>query len=167
MKKLTIAAVIRPAIILGVAAANSGCATITRGTTEVLVVETQPPGADVRINPTGTNRRTPCSVELKRKRNYMLQIERAGYEPVTVNVLSEVSGAGAAGMAGNVILGGLIGVAVDAASGATKKLTPNPVTLTLVPLAAPVAEPVATPAAEPSAATAAEPAPKVEQAAEK
>jgi hypothetical protein len=123
-----------------------GCATITRGTTEVLVVETQPPGADVRINPTGTNCKTPCSIELKRKRNYTLQIDRDGFEPVTVNVLSEISGAGAAGMAGNVILGGLIGVAVDAASGATKKLTPNPIKLNLVPLAVPVVESIAAPA---------------------
>ena len=38
-------------------------------------------------------------------------------------------------MAGNVIVGGLIGVAVDAMSGATKKLTPNPVKLTLEPVA--------------------------------
>ena len=140
-------------------ALSSGCATITRGTTEVLVVETQPPGADVRINPAGMNCKTPCSVELKRKRNYTLQIEREGYEPVTVNVLSEISGAGAAGMAGNVVLGGLIGVAVDAASGATKKLTPNPVTLTLVPVAA--AAPV--PAVAPAPAPAPEAEPKVEQ----
>ncbi|HET9217134.1 MAG TPA: PEGA domain-containing protein [Terriglobia bacterium] len=133
-------------------AAMQGCATITRGTTEVLVVETQPPGADVRINPTGTNCKTPCSIELKRKRNYTLQIDRAGFEPATVNVLSEIAGAGAAGMAGNVILGGLIGVAVDAASGATKKLTPNPVKLNLVPLTVPVVESTPTPTAQPTTA---------------
>ena len=71
--------------------ALQGCATITRGTTEVLVVETQPPGADVRIDPLGTNCKTPCSVELKRKKDYTLQIEKAGFEPARVAVLSEVS----------------------------------------------------------------------------
>lgn len=35
-------------------------------------------------------------------------------------------------MAGNVLVGGLIGVGVDAASGATKDLRPNPLVLQLV-----------------------------------
>ena len=34
-------------------------------------------------------------------------------------------------MAGNVIFGGIIGAAVDAASGATKKLVPNPINVQL------------------------------------
>jgi hypothetical protein len=34
-------------------------------------------------------------------------------------------------MAGNVLVGGLIGVGVDAASGATKELKPNPLAVTL------------------------------------
>ena len=125
-------------MIAAVAALASlqGCATITRGTTEVLVVDTQPPGANVRIDPAGISCTTPCSVELKRKKDVIVQIEKAGYEPVKVSVLSEIAGAGAAGMAGNALIGGLIGVAVDAASGATKKLTPNPIKLVLAPVAA-------------------------------
>ena len=47
-------------------------------------------------------------------------------------ILSQVAGAGAAGMAGNVLIGGLIGIGVDAASGATKELKPNPLVLKLV-----------------------------------
>jgi hypothetical protein len=48
-------------------------------------------------------------------------------------------------MAGNVILGGIIGAGIDAASGATKRLKPNPVVVTLTPVAAtePAAKPVA------------------------
>lgn len=37
-------------------------------------------------------------------------------------------------MAGNVILGGLIGAGVDAATGATKDLKPNPIEVKLVPI---------------------------------
>ena len=37
-------------------------------------------------------------------------------------------------MAGNVLVGGIIGVGVDAASGAALDLTPNPVVVTLQPL---------------------------------
>ena len=137
---------------LAALASLQGCATITRGTTEVLVIDTQPPGADVRIDPVGHTCKTPCSVELKRKKDVIVQIEKAGYEPVKVTVLSEIAGAGAAGMAGNAIVGGLIGVAVDAASGATKKLTPNPIKLTLVPVQVPAAAPI-TPQVEAQTAT--------------
>ncbi len=110
---------------------TSGCATITRGTTEVLVVETTPTGADVEIS-NGMRCKTPCSLEMKRKNNIVVDISKEGYEPVRVNVLSQVAGAGAAGMAGNVVLGGIIGAGVDAATGATKQLKPNPVQVTLV-----------------------------------
>lgn len=45
---------------------------------------------------------------------------------------SEISGAGAAGMAGNVLIGGVIGAGVDAGTGATKDLRPNPLSVQLV-----------------------------------
>ncbi len=129
----------------------SGCATLTRGTGEVLVVETDPVGADVEIMPGGLKCTTPCSLELKRKKDYALEIKKDGYEPVKVSVLSQIVGSGAAGMAGNVLLGGLIGAGVDAISGATKGLRPNPVKVTMVrmaPLAIPT--PAITAPAQPS-----------------
>jgi hypothetical protein len=48
-------------------------------------------------------------------------------------VTSGVSNGGAAGMAGNVILGGLIGAVVDGASGAMNDLRPNPLQVAMVP----------------------------------
>jgi len=120
--------------ILAIAALSTGCATITRGTTEVLIIETTPVGADVELS-NGMRCRTPCSLEMKRKNAVVVDISKEGYESVRVNVLSQIAGAGAAGMAGNVILGGVIGAGVDAATGATKQLKPNPVTITLVPKA--------------------------------
>ena len=112
-----------------------GCATITRGTTEVLVIETSPSGADVSLS-NGLRCLSPCALEVKRKANLVVDISKSGYEPARLNVLSEVAGAGAAGMAGNVILGGVIGAGVDAATGATKRLVPNPVRVTLNPVSA-------------------------------
>ena len=108
----------------------TGCATITRGTTEVLVVNTDPPGAEVQISD-GHACTSPCSVELKRKHDYHVKIAKAGYEPIETDVMSQIVGAGAAGMAGNVLIGGLIGVGVDAYTGATKGLKPNPITVNL------------------------------------
>jgi hypothetical protein len=122
-------------LLVGATLAIQGCATITRGTTEVLVIETTPSGADVSLS-NGLRCFTPCALEVKRKANLVVDITKAGFEPARLNVLSEVAGAGAAGMAGNVILGGVIGAGVDAATGATKRLVPNPVKVTLNPVAA-------------------------------
>jgi hypothetical protein len=122
-------------LLIGATLVIQGCATITRGTTEVLVIETTPSGADVSLS-NGLRCFTPCALEVKRKANLVVDITKAGYEPARLNVLSEVAGAGAAGMAGNVILGGVIGAGVDAATGATKRLVPNPVRVTLNPVAA-------------------------------
>jgi len=110
---------------------TSGCATITRGTTQALVIESEPPGADVELS-NGLRGKTPTSFKVKRNENLVVTIKKEGYETVTANVTSQVAGAGAAGMAGNVILGGLIGAAVDAGSGAMKELKPNPLKVNLL-----------------------------------
>lgn len=134
-----------------------GCATITRGTNDVLVIDSEPPGAEVEIVPANHRCKTPCSVKLKRKLEQVVTIRREGYEVVTVNVIPQIVSSGAAGMAGNVLVGGLIGAAVDAGSGAMKDLKPNPVKVSLVALkpVAPVdsalpSEPVAAPEQPPS-----------------
>lgn len=127
---------IRLALLLLAAAALPGCATITRGSSEALVIETTPIGAEVRLS-SGETCKTPCTLKKKRKENFVVFINRDGFEPVEVNVISETAGAGAAGMAGNVLVGGIIGLGVDAATGATKKLTPNPIRVTLNPVKAP------------------------------
>ena len=59
---------------------------------------------------------------------------REGYETAHVNVTTQVAGAGAAGMAGNVLVGGIIGVGIDAYSGGMLEHKPNPVKVTLVPV---------------------------------
>ena len=43
-------------------------------------------------------------------------------------------GAGTAGMAGNLVVGGIIGMGVDAATGAMNSHVPNPLVVTLVEL---------------------------------
>lgn len=70
---------------------------------------------------------TPANLNLARKGQYEISIEKAGYDSHQVAVTGSVSGKGSAGMAGNVLLGGVIGMGVDAASGAMKDLAPNPV----------------------------------------
>lgn len=114
--------------------AGSGCATVTRGSKDVLVIESDPPNAEVKLS-TGEAGTTPTSFKLPRRSSLVATISKPGYETVTVNVNSVVAGGGAAGMAGNVLLGGIIGAAVDGASGAALNLSPNPIDVTLEPVA--------------------------------
>ena len=107
-------------IVLAVCAASTvlaGCGTITRGSNDTWVVETDPPGATVSTSNGYQCQSTPCAIKMPRRSEFVATIERAGYETVTVNVTHQVSGAGGASMAGNVLVGGLIGAAVDAATG--------------------------------------------------
>jgi hypothetical protein len=109
----------------------SGCATITRGTKDTLVIESDPPGAKVTLS-TGATGTTPTAFKLPRKHDLTVQIEKPGYEPLTIQVKSQISGAGGVGMAGNVLIGGLIGAGVDVGTGAMDDLRPNPIKVTLL-----------------------------------
>lgn len=102
-----------------------GCATITRGTTETLSIQSEPPGASVELS-NGQTCRTPCSLEVKRKNEYLVYLRKDGFEPAQMTVTPKVAASGAAGMTGNVLFGGIIGLGVDAATGASKSLNPNP-----------------------------------------
>ncbi|MEL6664270.1 MAG: PEGA domain-containing protein, partial [Pseudomonadota bacterium] len=106
-------------IALGSAVILCGCATITRGTTEAFVVETEPSGATVTTSLGVMCAPTPCVIpKVSREAEFTVTIEREGYQTTTHNITHQMSGGGGAGMAGNVLLGGVIGAAVDANSGA-------------------------------------------------
>ncbi|MGH9457168.1 MAG: PEGA domain-containing protein [Thermoanaerobaculia bacterium] len=130
----TILAVALSLCALGLA---TGCATITRGTTDLLVVESEPAGAEVRLS-TGLTGTTPCTFRVSRKGGFVVKITKPGYETVEVQVSSKP--AGAAGTTGTVILGdyaifgSLIGAAVDIGTGATRDVVPNPIVVKMVPL---------------------------------
>ena len=108
----------------------TGCGTITRGSKDVLVVESEPSGAKVTTS-VGLQGTTPATFQLPRKGALVVTIAKEGYETATVNVVPKVAGAGGAAMAGNVFLGGFIGAAVDAGTGSMYDLTPNPVRVVL------------------------------------
>lgn len=108
----------------------TGCATITRGTTEVLIIESFPSGAVARLS-NGKICITPCSLTLSRKESLNITFEKDGYESASAMVTSGISGEGGAGIAGNVIVGGVLGIGIDSYSGAAKSLIPNPVIIRL------------------------------------
>ena len=108
----------------------SGCASITRGTKEVIVIDSTPQDAKAQLS-TGQILQTPASFEVPRRDTIMVTVSKPGYKTRTVVLNSEVGSGGAAGMAGNVFLGGIIGAGVDAGTGAMYEHKPNPLMVIL------------------------------------
>jgi hypothetical protein len=105
-----------------------GCATIVQGTSQKVPINTIPQEADVRID--GSIKvMTPATVELARKSDHTLFITKAGYYDESFTLRSQISEY----LAGNCLLGGIIGMGVDAASGAAYKLVPEQVIVQLKP----------------------------------
>lgn len=132
----------------------AGCATVTRGTTEELVVESEPAGARVAIqkqpeiltlaeqqerqieeaaSPDIQIATTPARLTLDRNGRYQVRIELEGYRSVEVKVGHENSAGGSTALMGNLLIGGAVGMAVDAGSGSTRRLYPNPIFVKLEP----------------------------------
>src|SRR3954453_18228867 len=118
-----------------------GCASVTRGTTESISIASTPSGAtaDVSGLEVPTTCVTPCVVQAKRNAHITGWIAKEGSQPQVVPLTKEIPGSGAAGFAGNVLVGGLVGMGVDAATGAAQDHKPNPVIVTLQPVAPPPA----------------------------
>lgn len=111
----------------------AGCATVTRGTTSDVVINFVPENAKVTTSLGHSCSASPCELKISRKDEFSVTAEADGYQTQTIEVRKRVSAAGAAGAAGNVLIGGVIGVAVDGVTGATLEHTPNPVNIELVP----------------------------------
>jgi hypothetical protein len=110
-----------------------GCATVVSGTTQTIGVNTDPEGADcqfrrkgvlvARVNP------TPGTMQVgKDYESVSVLCAKEGFDDTTGVIGSEFQ----AMTLGNILLGGVIGVVVDAASGAMMKY-PESVTFKLVP----------------------------------
>lgn len=120
-------------MIAALALLVTGCASITRGTTDQVQIQSQPSGAEAHTS-MGHTCVTPCSLQFSRKDEFVVTVSKPGFHSVEIPVKSQVGGAGAAGFAGNVVLGGVVGMGVDAATGATLEHFPNPVIATLEPV---------------------------------
>ena len=107
-----------------------GCASVTRGTKDVFVIETTPSGATATSSD-GWQCQTPCSMSVKRRGAFVVTVTKEGYETVTSTVNSSVDTAGGAAMAGNVIVGGIVGAAVDGMTGSMHSHKPNPLVISL------------------------------------
>jgi len=119
---------IRAVLLLIALSLISGCATVVKGTTQTIPVNSDPTGAQVVVNNNvlGT---TPTEIKLKRKKDHQVVVRKEGYNSVTMPILKSVGGA----VWGNVLAGGLIGWGVDATSGAQYNLSPETIFVVLRP----------------------------------
>jgi hypothetical protein len=113
-------------IIATLSSLLGGCATITRGTTNDIQITSEPSGANAKTSMSQTCV-TPCVIKVGRKDEFQVTFNKDGYKEAIIPVKTQVAGAGVAGMAGSVLVGGIIGVGFDAYSGAAYEHVPNPV----------------------------------------
>ena len=107
------------------------CATIIKGTSQNISIDSSPPKAKVVVKTTGGveefTGETPASVKLSKKKEYVATISLEGYKDATVQITQNFE----AWTIGNIICGGVIGLIVDAVDGAMWKLEPDQIKITL------------------------------------
>lgn len=98
-----------------------GCATVTTGTTQAITVDSEPQQADCTLTRDGADLgsvKTPGPVTVKRHASTIqVTCRKDGHEEAKVIMASRYETASG----GNVILGGVIGVIVDASTGASNR----------------------------------------------
>jgi hypothetical protein len=119
--------------LLAIQAFCSGCATLTKGASQTVTINTDPAGAMCTLSrdgkPVAVVNPTPGSMPVEKSSGTISVIcKKSGFQDAAGVMASEFQ----AMTFGNILFGGLIGLAVDAASGAMNKY-PDMVTITLIP----------------------------------
>lgn len=114
--------------------ALTACASIMHGTHQDIGISSTPTSASVTIDNAASGQ-TPYVAKLSRKDNHIIHIAADGYQPADLTLTRSVSG----WVWGNLLFGGLIGLAVDAITGGLYKLTPDQLNATLAKQSASVA----------------------------
>ena len=103
------------------------CATIVSGRMQQVPVITNPSGAIVTVG--SMKQLSPATFDLDRRMGvYVVKVEKEGYESVEVTLKKGMNG----WVFGNILLGGIIGIIVDIASGSASKFTPDEVEVNLM-----------------------------------
>lgn len=105
-----------------------GCATLTRGESQKMMFESDPPGATVSID--GRDYTTPVEVELLRKAEHRITVSKPGHRSVVFDMKSQWDGAS---LPNFLFPGGSLAMATDTTKGADRafysvpKITLEPV----------------------------------------
>jgi hypothetical protein len=125
----------------GLSSLNLGCASVISGREADIAIKTNPPRAHVMIQnekgETVANAMTPTKVSLKRSNGifkkaprYSAVIQKQGYQTAKVKIDPKLN----PWVFGNVVLGGVIGLAADSATGAIWNYKPNDIDQSLAPI---------------------------------
>lgn len=136
--------------LLGLVFSGSGCASVVRGSSEKLMIQSVPSGAQVRLS-TGQAGVTPWEVEVKRKDTIFVTVTKDGYKEMSTAVISSIDGASLGiGTVANFVTLPILNDVIDYKTGANFSHKPNPLMVTLIPSSSAEAYPVpATAAATP------------------
>ncbi len=109
-----------------------GCATIFKGSTQDVGLNSNPQKATVKVKSMGGveifSGTTPTAVKLPKKSEYIVTIDMQGYKSSTVQITQTLEG----WFWGNLLCGGLVGMVIDYASGAMWDLQPEQISVSLV-----------------------------------
>ncbi len=109
-------------LTIALVAQISQCATIMSGQSQNVEFSSNPANAIVYVDGEQIGN-TPVSKKLARNAEHEVRIELSGYAPYEVTLKKGLNG----WVLGNILLGGIIGIVVDAVSGAIYQLTPSAV----------------------------------------
>lgn len=112
--------------IVAAVLALSACASIMHGTSQDVGISSSPTGATVTVDSL-TPGKTPYIAHLRRKDNHIVKLALDGYAPAEMTLTRKTSG----WVWGNIVFGGIIGLAVDAMTGGLYNLTPEQLSATL------------------------------------
>ena len=120
-------------ILIVTAILTSGCATIVKGSSQGVTVKTDPPGANCDLTRKGKSigvvNPTPGTVQLGKGASALdVSCKKPGYLDASAKLSSSFQG----WTLGNVILGGIVGIVVDAGSGAMHQYQPE-ISMKLLP----------------------------------
>lgn len=93
------------------------CASLTQGTSDAFLITSKPNNVEIKTSH-GYFCNAPCALKLPKKESFTVTASKKGYCSRVYNVISTMGGSGGAAMAGNVLVGGLIGAGVDSMTGA-------------------------------------------------
>lgn len=104
----------------------TGCATIIHGPNQTIGVNSNPSSARVTVDGQAFGT-TPAMVKLASKSTHVIKVELEGYLPFEATVTKKISG----WVWGNIVIGGIPGLAIDAVTGSLYRLTPEQLTAQL------------------------------------
>jgi hypothetical protein len=98
----------------------TSCATIIHGAKQDVSITSTPSSAKITIDGRYVGE-TPMTKRLKRKDIHYVTVELPDYKPYQVTLKRKLD----VWVAGNLVFGGLVGLVIDAATGAMYRLTPK------------------------------------------